>query len=75
MLLFLALVWASLAVELIWQFSLESVLNDIMTLIDLQEALDFLHQSVEKLISITLHHRIDGDSLISYEGIAKFLDR
>jgi hypothetical protein len=45
-----------------------------MALVDLQKALNLFHKGIQELVGITLNHRIDWYSFISYEGFAEFLD-
>ena len=62
----------SLAVELIAEHTLESILNDIMPIFFLKEGLYFFHQLVEKLVSIALDNWVYRGSFISNERIAEF---
>lgn len=63
---------ATLAVQLIWKFPLESILYDIMSLILLQKELNFLHQLAEKLICIALYDWIDRHAFIGDERLTEF---
>jgi hypothetical protein len=67
MLLFLAFMRAAFTVELIGYGTFKCILNDIMSLIEFQEILNFLHESIEKFISIALNHWIDGYSFVGDE--------
>lgn len=44
-----------------------------MPLFKFEEAFYLLHEGIEKLISIALHHGIDRDSFVCYERFAEFL--
>jgi hypothetical protein len=61
-------------IDLIGQLTLKGVLYNIMTLINFQKALYFLHKGIVELICIALDHWIDWDSFKGNEGIAEFLD-
>ena len=60
-----------LTIQLITQLPLEGILDDIMSVVLLQERLDLLHQLVVELICIRLHHWIDRCSFVCYEGFTE----
>lgn len=68
----LAFMRTAFTIELIGQFSLKGVLDDIVSLVCLEETLYFFHQGIQELVCIGLHHGVDRDSFVGYEGITKF---
>lgn len=61
----------SLAVQLIGEFALKSIFNDIVSFVFFQEELNLLHQLTKKLICITLDQWIDRDTFISNKRFAE----
>lgn len=73
MLYFFAVVGASFAVELVGEVTFEGIFDDIVAIAQLQELFNLLHEGVEELVCVALHHWIDGLSLVVDERITELL--
>jgi hypothetical protein len=60
MLLLLAFMGTTLAIELVGKFTLKSVFNYIVAVVILEKGFYLFHEGVKKLVSVTLDHGING---------------